>query len=58
MPQNKHCSIRLRVDAINSVSGPVDVIAPFDVVAMAAATLTDATVADVCDASVVTVMEL
>ena len=33
MPQNKHCNIRFRDVAINSVSGPVDVIVPFDVIA-------------------------
>lgn len=33
MPQNRHCSIRLRDVGINSVSGPVDVIVPLEVVA-------------------------
>lgn len=31
MPQNKHCNIRRRDVGIISVSGPVDVMAPFDV---------------------------
>lgn len=63
MPQNKHCSIRLRISA----SGPVDVIAPFDVVAVAdgqlfaaaAAAATTAAIADEtdCAVSVVTVIE-
>lgn len=33
MRQNKHCNIRLRDVGINSVSGPVDVIVPLEVVA-------------------------
>lgn len=33
MPQNKHCNIRLRDVGISSVSGPVDVIVPLEVVA-------------------------
>lgn len=65
MPQNRHCSIRLRISA----SGPVDVIAPFDVVAVAdgllfaaaaaAAAATTAAIADEtdCAVSVVTVIE-
>lgn len=31
MPQNRHCSIRRRDVGMISVSGPVDVIVPFDV---------------------------
>lgn len=33
MPQNRHCSCRFRDVGINSVSGPVDVIVPLEVVA-------------------------
>lgn len=33
MPQNRHWSIRFRDVGINSVSGPVDVIVPLEVVA-------------------------
>lgn len=32
MPQNKHWSIRFRDVGISSVSGPVDVIVPLEVV--------------------------
>lgn len=32
MPQNRHCRFRLRFSAIRSLSGPVDVMTPLDVV--------------------------